>query len=814
MNICQGVRSLAWISAVVLLSICATGSINSSLKAAERKSPFSVQAVIEMQEFVEPLPPSRFGTSPTFAFSPDKSRFLVITRKGDLKRNVNSYELRVHHVDRIKAYLNADGSAAPHGTVIATMETAGSRLGIEQARWKDDAIVTYLGRTGDDRSVLYEFDTRTGENRKLIDPGSTITHYEVNRNSNYVVFAVIEHEDLTERNLRGYPVGNVYFSDLTARSGKDLTVTQAYFYVFDTSTMKKHRLDIPPDVNTNQWGALPQMPLITMAPDGKSALVLAPARDVPAHWEAFQPIKDYFNTYESTFGLPVDGKEGLLRDLTDAAIRPNWLKQFYLADLGGGKAEPVLDAPSGYAGWSPQVLWSKEGRHVVFGPTFVPPETVQGSERDARLNMQSLVRMDLETRTFEVISSESYMLTGNLEEQADGSICMRLTSRTQSLAPSACYQRVSGRWITAPGMIPAKTSVPLILGIEEDMNSPPVLTALDPETQKQRDLVDLNPQLSALAVPQMEVFEWKDRLGRAYKGGLVFPPGFSKAQRYPVVLQVNGFSEGEFLLDGGNSMSAGYAARPLAAQGILVLQMTDIPYDPKPLGTTFNWEIDAENQRFMLMVEGAIDRLDEDKLIDRSKVGIIGFSRGGMNTLHAITFSEYKFAAATIAHSVQTTPWGYFALSGIAFPNGMYEFESESNIGAPLWKDGIDLWLKRSPGFHLHKIDAALRIENYTPSVPEQWEVFAQLRRHQRPVELVQINDGQHQLEPPWARHASLQGNVDWYSFWLKGEEDPNPVKANQYLRWRKLRQMRDRVVDDSRVEAPQTNEAKVTTAQ
>jgi len=30
---------------------------------------------------------------------------------------------------------------------------------------------------------------------------------------------------------------------------------------------------------------------------------------------------------------------------------------------------------------------------------------------------------------------------------------------------------------------------------------------------------------------------------------------------------------------------------------------------------------------------------------------------------------------------------------------------------------------------------------------------------------------------------------VDWYCFWLKGEEDPDPAKSEQYRRWRKLRE-------------------------
>jgi hypothetical protein len=33
----------------------------------------------------------------------------------------------------------------------------------------------------------------------------------------------------------------------------------------------------------------------------------------------------------------------------------------------------------------------------------------------------------------------------------------------------------------------------------------------------------------------------------------------------------------------------------------------------------------------------------------------------------------------------------------------------------------------------------------------------------------------------------SLQGKMYSFSFWLKGEEDPNPAKAAQYRRWLEL---------------------------
>jgi hypothetical protein len=37
---------------------------------------------------------------------------------------------------------------------------------------------------------------------------------------------------------------------------------------------------------------------------------------------------------------------------------------------------------------------------------------------------------------------------------------------------------------------------------------------------------------------------------------------------------------------------------------------------------------------------------------------------------------------------------------------------------------------------------------------------------------------------------VSQGGSVDWFCFWLKNEEDPDPAKAEQYARWRDLRKL------------------------
>ncbi len=83
-----------------------------------------------------------------------------------------------------------------------------------------------------------------------------------------------------------------------------------------------------------------------------------------------------------------------------------------------------------------------------------------------------------------------------------------------------------------------------------------------------------------------------------------------------------------------------------------------------------------------------------------------------------------------------------------------------------------------------------------------EWELFTSLSRLEKPVKLIYLQDGSHTLEKPWDRMISQQGNVDWFTFWLKGEEDPQPAKAEQYTRWRELRKMQ--AENEKKLAAPQ----------
>jgi len=186
----------------------------------------------------------------------------------------------------------------------------------------------------------------------------------------------------------------------------------------------------------------------------------------------------------------------------------------------------------------------------------------------------------------------------------------------------------------------------------------------------------------------------------------------------------------------------------------------------------------------MSAYEGAIDELSAKKLIDPTRVGILGFSRTVYYVEYTLTHSRYAFAAAITADG---TDEGY--MSYLLFPHPDFTLV---NGGVPAGAT-LALWLRNSPGFNLEKVSAPVRTEDYGPdALLAGWQWFSGLSLLHKPVDFLWLPDGAHILVKPWERLASQQGTVDWFSFWLEGKRSTDPRKAQQYMRWDKLRELQE----------------------
>lgn len=242
------------------------------------------------------------------------------------------------------------------------------------------------------------------------------------------------------------------------------------------------------------------------------------------------------------------------------------------------------------------------------------------------------------------------------------------------------------------------------------------------------------------------------------------------------MIQTHGFNPEEFLIDGPHGVASAFAAQALANRDIMVLQMAEARI--------------AQSREELLVYqhgfESAIDHLAARGLIDREKVGLIGWSSTGVDVQHMLLASDYPIAAAIIADSYNIGMFGYVNQFGARAP-GMAHIENMMGQAMP-WGTALDKWVARNPALHLDRINTPLRYEQYETGLSSWWETYAVLKRQQKPVEYYVFNDAAHALIKPRQRLTSQMGSVDWFTFWLKGEEDPDPARAAQYDRWHKLR--------------------------
>jgi len=75
---------------------------------------------------------------------------------------------------------------------------------------------------------------------------------------------------------------------------------------------------------------------------------------------------------------------------------------------------------------------------------------------------------------------------------------------------------------------------------------------------------------------------------------------------------------------------------------------------------------------------------------------------------------------------------------------------AEAANGAKPFGAGLEKWLSNAATFNLDRIQAPLRIEALGQvSLLGEWEIYSSLYQQGKPVDLVDIPDGQHILQKP-----------------------------------------------------------------
>ena len=220
--------------------------------------------------------------------------------------------------------------------------------------------------------------------------------------------------------------------------------------------------------------------------------------------------------------------------------------------------------------------------------------------------------------------------------------------------------------------------------------------------------------------------------------------------------------------------------------------MAEYYWDIRDLPTGFPGGL-VEAYNWMAMVESGADYLVSQGIVDKTKVGVIGFSRTSWKTDFMLTHSDFKFAAASSADGGLYNYGGYWLWNLRGFME-----DAEAMMGGPPYGPTLENWLKYAPASNAQHVQCPILMEysgyGHSPFGPLiAFEFFTALDRQKKPVELFFYPLGDHPLDTPSERIASLQRNVDWFRFWMQGYEGTAPdYDRDQYARWLELRKKRE----------------------
>lgn len=674
-------------------------------------------------------------------FSPDGSRFLILVERGNLEKNTRVYSLFLFHSDAVLQSLKPQ--------LLASFSSSSNRPGIQDVKWLDNRWIVFLGENPNEQQQLYTINCDSKQLTKLTDHVTSLNSYAISANREQLFYAAYPKSQpfFDVKNKRqAVVVSNESLSDLLV--GEDRYKSKLSYELFSKRRQHEHEVQIKTKGYLTEKSLWP-------SPNGRYVIVQTSVEEPPASWEAYEDVLLQFQIR----GRHVKGAVSFVCCRSE------------LIDTDSGQSEFLIDAPTQD---DSDVIWAADSSAVVISDTYLPLNVPDLAERKIRKSTKFIVEVKIPSREMAPITSKNLKLL-KWDSGAGGLLGRELGALPGKLLE---YQKNSADWreieINERG---AANGTQIEVTIDESINTPPRLFAKNIKSGQKLLLSDPNPQFKNFEFGRVEEVSFKVSDGRQVKAGLYRPPDYVPGRRCPLVIQTHGWDPERFSMDG--LFSTAYAARPLADKGFVVLQVDD--EDLSKLGTL------EEVQGAVAVYEAGIDYLDALGLIDRARVGIIGFSRSGLFVQYALTHSKYHFAAATLA---DISDGGYFRYLALLNLSSDFALDSEGVNGGVPFGDGLASWIKNSPGFNLDKVTAPIRMEADNPmSLFFAWEWFAGLSRLTKPVDLIYMTDGDHPLVKPWERMTSQQGDVDWFCFWLKGEEDPDPAKAEQYARWRSLRE-------------------------
>jgi dipeptidyl aminopeptidase/acylaminoacyl peptidase len=250
---------------------------------------------------------------------------------------------------------------------------------------------------------------------------------------------------------------------------------------------------------------------------------------------------------------------------------------------------------------------------------------------------------------------------------------------------------------------------------------------------------DIQKQVDEYRWGKAELVRWISSDGAELDGILYIPDDLDLSKKHPMVTYFYEKNAQNLHRFRSPAPSASTINIPLFVSQGYVVFVPDIPYK---IGYPGESAMSA-------IVPGVHKVIDDYGFIDKDRVGIQGQSWGGYQVAYLVTETD-MFAAGWAGAPVSNM---FSAYGGIRWGSGLvrtmqYEV-GQTRIGGTIWDSHLR-YIENSPLFHVDKIKTPLAIMHNDSDGAVPWyqgiEMFAAMRRLQKPCWLLVYNGEQHNL--------------------------------------------------------------------
>jgi dipeptidyl aminopeptidase/acylaminoacyl peptidase len=275
-----------------------------------------------------------------------------------------------------------------------------------------------------------------------------------------------------------------------------------------------------------------------------------------------------------------------------------------------------------------------------------------------------------------------------------------------------------------------------------------------------KNVSNTGAQVAAWPKHTREVIRWKSQDGAEIEGVLHKPADFQAGRRHPLLVVIHGgptgvsrpvpygsgsfypidafLSRGALILEPNYRGSAGYGERFRSL-------------NVRNLGIGDAWD-----------VLSGIDALVQQGLVDRDRVGSMGWSQGGYISAFLTTRHSDRFKAISVGAGI--SDWMTYYVN-----TDIHPFTRQYLKGTP-WDDP-KIYADTSPMTYIKQAKTPTLIQHGEDDarvpIPNAFQLYQGLRDQNVPVQLSIFKGFGHGLTKPKANRAAMQQNLDWFTRYI-----------------------------------------------